>query len=101
MTRKALALLGICICAAGALGFFTYADDFRHTGELVAASGLVLAGIGLLTSAFQSTLPFHWLPIAALIGLLVGFALDAAVFGFTGGIAIGLLATWWRHRAQG
>jgi uncharacterized membrane protein len=99
MARKTLlALTGICLSVAGALGFFTYADDLRHSGEIAAASGLLLSGTSLLASALQSTLQFQWFAVAVLAGLLAGSALDVAAFGLIGGIATGALATWWRYR---
>jgi hypothetical protein len=97
MARKALALVGTCLSVAGALGFITYADDLRHTGEIATAFGLLLAGISLLASAFRPTLPLQWLSVAVLLGLLVGSALDAAAFGLFGGVAAGALAAWWRY----
>ncbi len=97
MARKAFVVTGICLSVAGTLGFFTYADDPRHSGELAVASGLLLAGISLLVSALRSTLQLQWFSVAVLAGLLVGSALDAAAFGLVGGIATGAIVTWWHY----
>jgi Na+/phosphate symporter len=97
MARKALAAIGIILSVAGTLGFFTFADDLRHSGELAVTSGLLLAGISLLVSALRPTLPLQWFSVAVLAGLLVSSVLDAAVFGLVGGIATGAIATWWRR----
>jgi hypothetical protein len=97
MARKAFAAIGICLSVAGTLGFFTFADDLRHSGEFAVASCLLLAGISLLVSVLRPTLPLQWLSVAVLAGLLIGSVLDAAAFGLVGGIATGAIATWWRH----
>lgn len=97
MTRKLLFLAGFCLSVAGALGFFTFADDLRHTGELAVAVGLLLAGIGAVAASFEGAPPLQWLSVAVLLGLLAGAAVDATAFGLAFGIAVGAVATWWRH----
>lgn len=97
MEHKAPVVIGLCLSVAGAIGFFTYADDLRHSGELSVASGLLLAGIGLLVTAYQPALRLQWLSVAVLVGLLVGSALDAAALGLVGGAATGVISTWWRQ----
>ena len=98
MAPKALVVIGTGLSVAGVLGFFTYADDLRHAGELAIASGLVLAGIGLLVSALQPTLRLQWFSVAVLAGLLAGSVLDAAAPGLVGGVTAGVVAAWWHRR---
>ena len=96
--RRALLACGACVGAAGVLGFFTYADDLRHGGELAAAAGLTLAGLGLAVAALRLAWPLAWSSGAILAGLIVGAAMDAAIAGLLGGIVVGALATAWRRR---
>lgn len=37
--------IGIALVFLGILGFFTVADDLRHTGELYGVGAVILAGI--------------------------------------------------------
>lgn len=50
MRRQGLRVLGTLLYLAGLAGSYTYADDLRHTGELVVAVGLLAVG-GLLRVA--------------------------------------------------
>jgi hypothetical protein len=93
MTRRhALLVAGLGVGVAGVLGFFTYADDLRHGGELAAAAGLTLAGLGLFVAALRPAWPLAWLSGAIVAGLVVGAAMDAAVAGLLGGIVVGAVA---------
>ena len=100
MARRALALAAIALFTIGALGFFTYADDWRHQGEVAAAFGFILAGASLFASTFHSMRQLRWLAVAVLAGLLVGVALDATAAGLVVGFAVGALVAWWRHVAS-
>jgi hypothetical protein len=91
--RRALLACGACVGAAGLLGFFTYADDLRHGGELAAAAGLTLAGVGLVVAALRPAWPLAWFSGAILAGLAIGAAMDAAIAGLLGGIVVGALLT--------
>lgn len=57
--RRALLVAGLGVGAAGGLGFLTCADDLRHGGELAAAAGLTLAGLGLVVAALRPAWPLH------------------------------------------
>jgi len=42
---------GVFLVAIGVVGFFTVADDLRHTGEIAATGSLLAAGLIMLAVA--------------------------------------------------
>jgi hypothetical protein len=49
---KLLRWIGVALVVAGILGFFTVADDLRHTGELMGVGSILLLGIVLIVWSF-------------------------------------------------
>lgn len=98
MHRKILTLSGVLLLMLGFLGPLTFADDFRHVGEIAVVAGLVISGTCLLAPA----LPFHWrcsasLPLASpfvLLGLAAGTPMDSTVIGMLLGACLGSVAVW-------
>lgn len=90
---KALRIIGLALTALAIIGFFTVADEFRHTGELYGNIGVLLAGIVLSIAGFENPLSrrlrLYWLAIGLGIGLLLGAALDNMLLGMAIGILIG------------
>lgn len=93
-------LIGLLLLTAGLLGPFTYADDFRHFGEISVAIALALSGICLLATVLgQRWQSFNALPVAApfiLVGLLIGVLCNASLLGLSIGAVLGLVTAWWR-----
>ena len=95
MNFKSQLFFGISLAIIGALGFFTFADDFRHFGEISVAGGLLLSGICLIfisyKPSFKSILALQWFSIAILFGLVFGAAFNATAIGFAIGLIVGVL----------
>lgn len=49
---KFLLRFGFILVLIGIVGFFTIADDFRHTGELLGVGLVLLLGLGMLILFF-------------------------------------------------
>jgi hypothetical protein len=98
MRRKILAIFGLLLLTLGFLGPLTFADDFRHLGEIAVVIGLILSGLSLLAPV----LPLHWrcstsFPVASpfvLLGLAVGTYLDKTMIGLLLGACLGSVAIW-------
>ena len=98
MHREILTVSGLLLLILGLLGPLTFADDFRHVGEIAVVVGLVLSGLCLLAPAS----PFRWRCIASfpaaspfvLLGLVVGTPMDNTMIGMLLGACLGSVAVW-------
>jgi len=83
------------------VGFFTVADDLRHTGELVGVSSLLLGGLALMAAAWLPQLRRHltiqWLAVGLAIGALAGEITDAMFLSSCGGLMLGILVSYLRR----
>jgi hypothetical protein len=88
-------IIGFILIVISVIGFFTVADEFRHMGELICVSGVLLAGIFLVTAGFQNLVTrhfaFQWVPVGIASGLLLGAVMDDMLAGIFTGIFTGLL----------
>jgi hypothetical protein len=78
------------------IGFFTVADDLRHTGELIGVSSILLAGIILLLTGLNlkifSKIALQWLALCILLSIpFGGVYLDNMPLGIGTGIIIGMI----------
>jgi len=100
-SRDLQAATGLVLLAAGLCGPFSYADDWRHSGEVAAAIGFALSGASLLLACLFSksrwVVSSRWVALAVLLGLSLGTATDMAALGVTIGSVVGF-AMGWRHR---
>lgn len=58
MQRKLTAAAGIALTCLGVLGFFTFAEDLRHLGELSVAIALLFSGLSFTFLALRSKCDF-------------------------------------------
>lgn len=97
--QRIRATFGLFLFALGLLGPFTFADDWRHIGEIAVAVGFALSGSCLLapqllnrlrcSSSFPVASPF------VLVGLATGAFIDKTTPGLLLGLCAGLAAVWW------
>ena len=91
-------ILGTFFVLVGIIGFFTVADDFRHTGEIVGAGSILLAGVILIIG--QSRWPtakhlrLQWIAFGLLAGSILGAGLDNMLLGIGLGTAVGTMVTF-------
>ena len=94
------AAIGLAFLIAGLSGPFSYADDWRHPGEIAAAIGFVLSGLSLTLPIIFSqprwTISSRWAASLVLLGLVVGTVADMAVLGVTVGFVVGFAVA--RHQ---
>jgi hypothetical protein len=87
---------GTALAAAAALGYLAVADDWRHTGEIVGVSAILLAGLLLLAlgagSGRRLQLLLRSMAAGALLGIPAGGALDSMLLGVGAGLAAGAAA---------
>ncbi len=50
---KIFRIAGFIIIGIAAIGFMTVADEFRHMGELIGVSGVLISGIFLVAAGYQ------------------------------------------------
>jgi hypothetical protein len=90
-----LRVVGWLLVALSVVGFLTVADDFRHMGEVLDMTSMLLIGVLLViadSATSRSTrVAMLWLAGAVGIGAAVGAAIDTMVVGTGGGLIIGLL----------
>ena len=95
MYRRISLILGGALVAAAIIGFFTVADDFRHTGEFFGVLGILLSGAALLVAGLfprvLSVLALHWVPDGVAIGASLGAFTDRVALGVSIGTVAGLL----------
>jgi hypothetical protein len=97
--RRIFAIFGLILLVLGLLGPLTFADDWRHLGEIGAAIGLALSGLFLLVPV----MPVRWrcsnsFPLATpviLLGLVLGTLADKIMIGTLLGACLGLLVVGW------
>lgn len=87
---------GIILIVVGISGYFTVADDLRHTGEFIGITGVLLAGIILMFAGSKfkiaKYLALQWLAIGVLAGIpLGGIILDKMLPGELIGIIAGFV----------
>jgi hypothetical protein len=97
--QHVLAFFGLFLFALGMLGPLTFADDWRHIGEIAVAVGFALAGAFLLApkllnhsrcgTSFPLASPF------VLLGLATGTFMDKTTAGVLLGLGAGLATVWW------
>jgi hypothetical protein len=78
------------------IGFFTVADDLRHTGELIGVSSILLVGIILLITGLNlkvfRRIALQWLALCILLSIpFGGVYLDNMPLGIGIGIIIGII----------
>ena len=92
--RRWSKIAGIGASVLGVLGFFTVADDWRHTGELLGVGSLLLAGLALAATGWESRLSrrlaLPWFAAAIAAGALFGAAIDNMPAGVGAGAACGV-----------
>ena len=92
--RRWTRIVGIGASILGVLGFFTVADDWRHTGELLGAGSLLLADLALAAAGWESRLSrrlaLPWFAAAIGAGALFGAAIDEMPSGVGAGAALGV-----------
>jgi uncharacterized membrane protein len=95
MSRRTYLALGVALVCAALIGFFTVADDLRHTGEIFAVLGILLSGAALLVAGLLprvlSVLALHWVPACVALGAVVGTVIDNVVLGVSLGAVLGLV----------
>ena len=100
-SRNLQAAIGLVLLAAGLSGPISYADDWRHSGEIAAAIGFALSGallsLACLLNRSRWIVSSRWVASAVLLGLALGSATDMAALGVTIGSVVGF-AMGWRHR---
>jgi hypothetical protein len=77
------------------IGFFTVADDLRHTGELIGVSSILLVGIILLLTGLNlkifRRIALQWLALCILLSIpFGGVYLDNMPLGIGTGFIIGM-----------
>lgn len=76
----------------------TVADEFRHMGEIIGVSVVLVSGIFLVAAGYQNSLTrifaLQWLPVGIGIGLLLGAVIDNMVSGLIGGVLTGLIIAY-------
>jgi hypothetical protein len=91
-------ILGIFFVLIGIIGFFTVADDLRHSGELIGVGSVLLAGVILLIgqSRWATTRHFRlqWITFGLLAGSILGAGLDNMLLGVGLGTAVGIMVTF-------
>lgn len=94
MSRLLQAIVGLALLTAGLSGPFTYADDWRHPGELAAAIGVALSGVLLLLPMIRPesrwAVSSRWMASLVLLGLAVGTAIDMTALGMAAGLIAGI-----------
>ena len=90
-------IFGALLVVCGIAGFFTVADEFRHTGELIGVAAVLFAGIILLAAGFGQTLfkrfAIQWVATGVLASIpFGGIVLDNLPVGVGLGIALGICA---------
>jgi hypothetical protein len=95
---KIFRIAGFIIIGIAALGFMTVADEFRHMGEIIGVSGVLISGIFLVAAGYQNSLTricaLQCLPVGIGIGLIIGAVIDNIVFGLISGIMTGLIIAY-------
>lgn len=88
--------IGIILILLGILGFFTFADDLQHLGEIIAAAGLTISGLLLLLAemplSINKDINLKWVAIGILGGMVLGIFIDRMMFGTTLGFGAGYIA---------
>jgi hypothetical protein len=85
-------IAGAILVIMGLLGFLTVADDLRHVGEIVGASGIVLAGCLLLAASLKPIAIPSRIARSGAIGIFGGMVIGAGLDNMVVGVGIGLSA---------
>jgi hypothetical protein len=91
-------IIGILLIIIAVIGYFTMADEFRHMGEFIGVSGILLSGIILLfvesKLVISKRLSLQWIAIFILLSIpFGGILLDNMLLGIGVGLLIGTLFT--------
>jgi hypothetical protein len=90
-------ILGTFFLLIGIIGFFTVADDLRHSGELIGVGSVLMAGVILIISqsswSTNRYLRLQWIAFGLLAGSILGAGLDNMLLGVGLGIAVGIMVT--------
>ncbi len=92
--RRLILTAGIIMVALSFFGYATVADDFRHVGEFMGVSSLLLGGLALIGDAFEvwaRWLVLRWVAVGVVAGAIVDAALDVTPVGFGVGLAAGIV----------
>ena len=89
-------LIGAVLVTCGILGYFTVADELRHTGEFIGVTGILLTGIILLMvdsrMKIMGKFAIQWIAFGLLAGIPIGgIVLDNMFLGIGLGIAAGII----------
>ena len=89
-------LIGAVLVTCGILGYFTVADELRHTGEFIGVSGILVAGIILLMvdsrKKITAKLAIQWIAFGLLAGIPIGgIVLDNMPLGIGLAITAGVI----------
>jgi hypothetical protein len=92
-------IFGIILIACSIIGYLTVADDFRHTGEFIGVSSVLISGIIFLFVENKLSIFKHvslqWLAIFILLSIpFGGVVLDDMFLGIGTGIVIGILSAY-------
>jgi hypothetical protein len=92
-------ILGLILIVCSIIGYFTVADDFRHTGEFIGVSSVLISGIIFLFVENKLSIFKHvslqWLAIFILLSIpLGGVLLDNMFLGISIGIVMGILLAY-------
>jgi uncharacterized membrane protein len=88
-------VVGWLLVALSVVGFLTVADDFRHMGEVLGVTSMLVIGVLLViadsATSRSSRIAMLWLAGAIGIGAAVGATIDNMPVGTGGGLIIGLV----------
>ena len=95
---KIFRIAGFIIIGIAVIGFMTVADEFRHMGELIGVSGVLISGFFLVVAGYKNSLTrqfaLQWLPVGIGIWLIIGAVIDNMVTGLIGGVLTGLIIAY-------
>jgi hypothetical protein len=90
-------IIGAFLVLCGIVGYFTVADEFRHSGELIGVTTILFAGIILLITDFKlemfKNVALQWVAYCLLASIpFGGVILDNMPLGIGFGFALGIIA---------
>ena len=83
---------GFSLLLIGLIGYFTIADDLRHTGEFIGVTCIVISSLILVAGSYNlrllKYLHVRWIAAGILSGIIIGGALDNMFIGETIGFSL-------------